>query len=326
MTFAERLRQLREEKGLTLDEVGQYIGVGKANIYKYEHGIVTNIPPDKVHKLANLFGVTRPYMMGWTDEREINPHKNLDTVAQNLRHSTGTIVTDANVRYWQAVGDNTADCTTAATQALRALVKFGIARTPVYPQHIIQHSQYATLITFDDESEIDEVVLNSSILTSLHGNDIFVSAMFTNMQGEDHYLFIVNRSSHIGHLKLALGVELGHIYLGHASLLRNKTRKMQEAECFAMHLIFPRPVIKLLSERGFVFTKKTFSRIFGDCDWCLNSLLNAKAVQVSPELNHLVKEQFIPYVNKLEEIGIIDLPVGTDEVLDFSNYMAGYED
>ena len=66
MTFAERLKQLRKENGMTLEEVGNIIGVGRANIYKYEHGIITNVPPDKVHQLADLFGVTRPYMMGWT--------------------------------------------------------------------------------------------------------------------------------------------------------------------------------------------------------------------------------------------------------------------
>jgi len=69
MTFAERLKELRTEKKLSMDEVGNYIGVGRANIYKYEHGIVVNIPPDRLGKLAKLFGVSRSYLMGWTDER-----------------------------------------------------------------------------------------------------------------------------------------------------------------------------------------------------------------------------------------------------------------
>ena len=68
MTFAERLRELRTEKKMSLNQVAEKIGVGRANIYKYEHGIITNVPPDRVHALANLFGVTRPYLMGWTDE------------------------------------------------------------------------------------------------------------------------------------------------------------------------------------------------------------------------------------------------------------------
>ena len=72
MTFGERLKELRTEKKLSMDEVGEYIGVGRANIYKYEHGIVVNIPADKLEKLARLFRVSKSYLMGWTDDRDGN--------------------------------------------------------------------------------------------------------------------------------------------------------------------------------------------------------------------------------------------------------------
>ena len=72
MTFAERLKELRTEKKLSMDDVGNYIGVGRANIYKYEHGIVVNIPTDRLNKLAHLFGVSRSYLMGWTNDRHTN--------------------------------------------------------------------------------------------------------------------------------------------------------------------------------------------------------------------------------------------------------------
>lgn len=69
MTFAERLRELRKEKQMTLDELGKELGVGRATIYKYEHGIITNVPIDKVNKMSSLFGVSRPYILGWSDDR-----------------------------------------------------------------------------------------------------------------------------------------------------------------------------------------------------------------------------------------------------------------
>lgn len=69
MSFAERLRELRTEKHLSMDDVANYIGSGRANIYKYEHGMIANIPPEKIQKLANLFNVTKSYLMGWTDDR-----------------------------------------------------------------------------------------------------------------------------------------------------------------------------------------------------------------------------------------------------------------
>lgn len=68
MTFGERLRQLRQKNGMSMDDVAKHLGVGRANIYKYEHGIITNIPPDKVSILASLFKVSPAYLMGWSDD------------------------------------------------------------------------------------------------------------------------------------------------------------------------------------------------------------------------------------------------------------------
>lgn len=326
MTFAERLRQLREEKDMTLEEIGNILGVGRATIYKYEHGIITNVPPDKVHQLADLFGVTRPYMMGWTDNRRINPEENLDTVAVNMRRPAGEIVTENNTTYWRALpGEKTPDCTTAATQAARALIKFKVSRTPIYPQQILQASQLTTMISFQQHKELDQIADNCRLISYRKENDLVMSSIYTDANGDEKYLFAVNRNAPMGHLKLALAVELGHVYLGHASRQRNTSVKNKEAECFAIHLEFPRALIKLLRERGFVMTKETFSRIFGDCEWCLDSILNARPVRISPELNMIVKEQFTPYVNTLEEMGILSMP-HSGEVLDLSKYMSGYED
>ena len=97
------------------------------------------------------------------------------------------------------------------------------------------------------------------------------------------------------------------------------------AECFALHFEFPRALIQLLKERGFVFTKESFQRIFGDCEWCLETLMNAAPVHVSPELNLMVKELFVPHVNLLEETGILSMPANGEE-LDLSRYMEGYEE
>lgn len=325
MTFAERLAELRQENRMSLNDIAEYLGVQRATIYKYEHGLITNIPPDKVHQLANLFGVTRPYLMGWTDERRGDPGDNLDIVAEKQRYPVGEIVSENNTRYWRAVRDNTVDCTTAATQAARALIKFNIGRTPIYPQQILQASKYATMISFANQDELDEIIMNTNVLTSQHRRNLVMSSIYVDDGGQTNYLFSVNRNAPMGHLKLALAVELGHIYLGHNSHFAQSKKHNQEAECFAIHLEFPRPLIKLLQEKGVRLTKETFSRIFGDCEWCLDSILNAQPVRITPELNRLVKEQFAPYVDKLEDIGVFLIPSRGEE-LDLSSYMEGYEE
>lgn len=71
MTFGERLMELRKEKGMTLDSVAKAVGLTRPTIYRYEKGIITNVPIETVTKLARLLGVSRPYLMGWSNDRQM---------------------------------------------------------------------------------------------------------------------------------------------------------------------------------------------------------------------------------------------------------------
>ena len=68
MTFGERLKKLREQYGMTLEDVGSYIGVGRPTVFKYESGKITNIPSDKIEAIARLFSISPAYLMGWTED------------------------------------------------------------------------------------------------------------------------------------------------------------------------------------------------------------------------------------------------------------------
>ena len=52
MTIGDRIRKARIEKGLTLESVGDLVGVTRATIQKYENGLIANIPSDKVISIA----------------------------------------------------------------------------------------------------------------------------------------------------------------------------------------------------------------------------------------------------------------------------------
>jgi len=322
MTVGERIKELRKEQQMTLEDVAQAIGVGRATVLKYETGAISNIPTERVHQIANLFKVTRPYLMGWTDERKVNPSENLDMVANKLKETNKLALQHGG--YWENTAIDMLDCTTAATQAARALVKFGISRAPIYPHKILQQSMLATMISFSSPDELDTIILNTKLKAVRQANDLVMSTVYHTEDGQKNYIFAVNRDAPQGKIRLALAVELGHIYLGHTSKM-NTTSKMHDAECFALHFEFPRALIQLLSERGYVFTKESFQRVFGDCEWCLPTIMNAAPVSISPELNQMVKELFVPHVNLLEETGILSIPARGEE-LDLSRYMEGYEE
>ncbi len=70
MNIGERIKYYREQKGMTQEEVALHLGTTPQNIYKYEKGIVTNIPLARIEGLAALFGVS-PFAL--TDWQELSP-------------------------------------------------------------------------------------------------------------------------------------------------------------------------------------------------------------------------------------------------------------
>jgi transcriptional regulator with XRE-family HTH domain len=65
MTVGEKIRACREAKHLTQSELGLACGVAKQTIFKYETGVVTNIPLDKLQLIASALDVSAAYLMGW---------------------------------------------------------------------------------------------------------------------------------------------------------------------------------------------------------------------------------------------------------------------
>ena len=68
MTIGEKIRFLRVKQNLSQEDLAKVLNTTKQAIYKYENGIVTNIPTDKIEILSSILGTTPSYLMGWEDE------------------------------------------------------------------------------------------------------------------------------------------------------------------------------------------------------------------------------------------------------------------
>ena len=68
MTIGEKIKQLRIKNKLSQEALATALNTTKQAIYKYESGIVTNIPMDKITILASVLGTTPAYLMGWEEE------------------------------------------------------------------------------------------------------------------------------------------------------------------------------------------------------------------------------------------------------------------
>ncbi|MBO7690748.1 MAG: helix-turn-helix transcriptional regulator [Clostridia bacterium] len=67
MTVGDRIRDTRKREGISQTDLAQEMGVIKQTLYKYEMGIVTNIPAEKIEAAAVALGVTPGYLMGWEE-------------------------------------------------------------------------------------------------------------------------------------------------------------------------------------------------------------------------------------------------------------------
>ena len=69
MEMAEKIKSLRHNLGLTLEEVGNAVGVGKSTVRKWESGQIANMRRDKIAKLAQALHTTPAYLMGWEEQK-----------------------------------------------------------------------------------------------------------------------------------------------------------------------------------------------------------------------------------------------------------------
>ena len=64
---ANRLKEFRREKKMTLEEVAQALETSKQTIHRYENGVINNIPHEKIKRLAEVLGKTPSELMGWDE-------------------------------------------------------------------------------------------------------------------------------------------------------------------------------------------------------------------------------------------------------------------
>ena len=62
------MKALRLQQGLTLEEVGARVGVGKSTVRKWESGQIANMRRDKIALVAKALNTTPAYLMGWEED------------------------------------------------------------------------------------------------------------------------------------------------------------------------------------------------------------------------------------------------------------------
>ncbi len=85
LTKGDRIKNLRIAKSITQTELANRLKTTKQTISKYENGIVTNIPSDRVEEMARILDTTPEYILGWEIEENEKPTVIDDGLSDDLR-------------------------------------------------------------------------------------------------------------------------------------------------------------------------------------------------------------------------------------------------
>ena len=94
MGLKENIKSKRLELNMTLEELANKVGISRQTIQRYESGVISNIPSDKIEKLAEALECSPAFLMGWDQKDQLNEKdkksidKDLNNIMQEFREGT----------------------------------------------------------------------------------------------------------------------------------------------------------------------------------------------------------------------------------------------
>ena len=65
MNIGQNIKKYRLSRGYTLDEVARRVGVSRQTMSRYETGVISNIPSDKIEAIAQALDISPALLMDW---------------------------------------------------------------------------------------------------------------------------------------------------------------------------------------------------------------------------------------------------------------------
>ena len=79
MNIGRFLRTKREERGLTLKNVADAVGVSQATVSRWESGDIKNMRRDRIETLAHMLGISPLTIVMSEDDNIYIPHRQTET-------------------------------------------------------------------------------------------------------------------------------------------------------------------------------------------------------------------------------------------------------
>lgn len=70
LEFNQRIIKLRKEHNYSYKKLEELTGISRSTLQRYESNVNADIPMNKIHSIADAYGVSPSYLMGW-ESREL---------------------------------------------------------------------------------------------------------------------------------------------------------------------------------------------------------------------------------------------------------------
>ena len=195
MEKGERIRSRREALGMTQTELADALSTTKQNIYKYENGIISNIPSDKIEAMAEILKTTPAYLMGWEEETvlppNIEPLGSMQKIPLVGQIACGTpILAEQNIEdYVDLPGHIQADF--ALTCKGESMIGAGIRTGDIVyirKQEEVENGQIAAVMVGGDEATLKRVYTKPGVVQLVAENPNIAPAVFIGKEAEQIHI------------------------------------------------------------------------------------------------------------------------------------------
>lgn len=85
MSIGQRIKTMRLQQGLTIDDLAYRLGKNRTTVYRYENGDIENLPLSILDSLAEALNTTPAYLMGWEAQKSnaYSDYKYIDSIAED---------------------------------------------------------------------------------------------------------------------------------------------------------------------------------------------------------------------------------------------------
>ena len=179
MNIGQRLKQLRDAKDFTQEDVGKMIGVTKATINRYETGEI-DIKRTVAIKLAEVFNVSPAYIMGWEDNQNKYSFDNIRPIKRKKFPLLGEIAcgkpiycNEAYETYIEAAEDIQADfCLIAKGDSMINARIFDGDIIFIKEQPIVQNGEIAAVV-IEDEATLKKIYIKTDKIILRPENPVY---------------------------------------------------------------------------------------------------------------------------------------------------------